>query len=306
MKTFFIKTIKYFLIIILFFFALPITASSDLIAYWNFDDIHGWEAIDVSGNGLHAYIGNALSGVAGKENFGLLFDGIHSYVAVNNSSLLNFGENDSFSISVWVKLNDNIKDWHVIIGKAQNTSLDGYMIRHSQNGNLAMTIEESDGNLQSNAIAKQDYRDNEWHNIVGVIDRKEKTNTIYVDGYKKDENSIIGFGSLINSYNLNIGSLQESGGMSFSGLIDEIKIYNKALPLNEIYELSGRQVYNPYPHGSLLQANNSYKVYYINSKGEKDWIINEEVFKMYNNKWEDVIKVNSWVLEQYSTQVKHD
>jgi len=61
------------------------------------------------------------------------------------------------------------------------------MIRHSQNGNLAMTIEESDGNLQSNAIAKQDYRDNEWHNIVGVIDRKEKTNTIYVDGYKKDE-----------------------------------------------------------------------------------------------------------------------
>ena len=67
MKTFFIKTIKYFLIIILFFFALPITASSDLIAYWNFDDIHGWEAIDVSGNGLHAYISNALSGVAGKK-----------------------------------------------------------------------------------------------------------------------------------------------------------------------------------------------------------------------------------------------
>jgi len=295
--------IKYFLIIGLGFFALPIIASSGLVAYWNFDNINGWKASDSSGNELHAYVGRALSGVAGKEGAGLLFDGVNSYTAVNDNSLLDFGVNDSFSISAWVKLNNDIKDWRVIVGKANNSSLDGYVLRHDQNGNLAMMIEERDGDHQSNAIANQDYRDGEWHHVIGVIDRQKEINIIYVDGYKKGESSIANLGSLVNDYNLNIGSLQQSSGASFSGLIDEVKIYNKAFSSSEIQQSSGQQIY---PHGSLLQANNSYKVYYINSKSEKDWIINEEVFEMYNNKWEDIIKVDSYVLEQYPTQVKYD
>jgi len=295
--------IKYFLIIWLSFLALPIIASSNLVAYWNFDSINGWEAFDSSGNELNAYVGRALSGVAGKKGACLLFDGVNSYTAVNDNSLLDFGTSDSFSISAWVKLNNDIKDWRVIVGKANNSSLDGYILRHSQNGNLSMMVEEKDGDYQSNAIANQDYRDGKWHHVVGVIDRQNEINVIYVDGYKKGESSIINLGSLVNNYNLNIGSLEQSGGASFSGLIDEVKIYNKALSLSEIQQLYGQQIY---PHGSLLQVNGSYKVYYINSKGEKDWIINEEVFEMYNNKWEDIIKVDSNILEQYPTQIKYD
>ncbi|MBL7053186.1 MAG: hypothetical protein ISS02_00785 [Candidatus Portnoybacteria bacterium] len=300
-----ISFIKYFVIIGLGFLALPIIASSNLVAYWDFDDINGWEALDSSGNELHAYIGRALSGVEGKKDFSLLFDGINSYTSVNDDPLLDFGIDDSFSISAWIKMNNDIKDWRVIVGKANNNSLNGYMLRHSQNGNLSMTVEESDGSYQSDSIASQDYRDGKWHHVVGIIDRQNKTNTIYVDGYKKDESNIDSLGSLVNDDNLNIGSLQQSGGISFYGLIDEVMIYNKVLSLSEIHELYGEQVY-VYPHGSLLQPYNSYKVYYINSKGEKDWIINEEVFNSFNNKWEDVIRVDSWVLEQYPTQVKYD
>jgi len=48
-----------------------------------------------------------------------------------------------------------------------------------------MMIEENDGSDQSNAVAQQDYRDDQWHHVVGIINRQDKTNTIYVDGYKK-------------------------------------------------------------------------------------------------------------------------
>ena len=302
MKNFSLKTIKYFLVIGLFFGAFSTTASDNLIAYWDFDDIPGWEALDSSGNYLHAYIGRALRGVAGYKNQCLLFDGINSYTAVNNDPLLDFDVDDSFSISAWVKLNDDIKDWRAIVGKANNDSLNGYVLRHDQGGNLAMMVEESDGSDQSSAIAQQDYRDDQWHHVVGIINRQDKTNTIYVDGYKKDESDITDLGSLTNDYNLNIGSLEQSGGISFDGLIDEVKMYSKALTSSEIYELYGQQVSLPYPHGSLLRANNSYKVYYINSDGEKDWIINESIFEMYHNKWEDVIKVDPYILEQYPNQ----
>ena len=120
---------------------------------------------------------------------------------------------------------------------------------------------------------------------------------------------------MTNDYNLNIGSLQRSGGVSFGGLIDEVRIYNKALSLSEAQQLYNQDcncsgvgiepsvvvdpVLETYPAGSLLQAVNDYKIYYINKNGQKKWIVNQNVFNLYDNKWEDVIKVNSQDLAQY-------
>lgn len=290
---------KSVLIIILGLFfwgtAVATAETTGLIGYWNFDEVPGWEVQDSSGNDHYGYIGHGLSGVAGQSQYGLLFDGNGDYVNMGDLADFDFEANDSFTLSAWIKFDNDIKDYHVIIGKASNFSINGYMLRHETNGALSMNIEASDDTAQANAVAWQDYRDGNWHHVIGVINRSDQTNTIYVDGFQKNQVNISHIGSLVNSYSFNIGSL-ENGGVSFKGILDEIMVYNRALSFESLI----------YPHGSLLQANNSYKVYYINSNGEKDWIINEEVFKSYDNKWEDVIKVDPQVLEQYPTQVKND
>jgi len=233
------------------FLALPITASSDLVAYWDFDDISGWQALDQSGNELHAYIGTALSNVAGYKNYCLLFDGAKSYAAVNNNPLLNFETNDSFSLSAWVKMNNDIKDWRVIIGKASRDSLDGYILRHYQNGNLGMMIEDDQEHNEANVISKIDYRDGKWHHVVGIVDRNSDMLYLYIDGIKRGATNINYIGDLTNSYNFHIGALEKIA-LPFDGLIDEVKVYSKALSFTEIQQLYGIKT-QIYPHGSLLQ-----------------------------------------------------
>jgi hypothetical protein len=278
-------------------------ADADLIAYWNFDKVPGWEVQDESGNDINGYIGSALSGVAGQKGYGLRFDGVGDYVTMGDVDKLDFGSEDSFTLSAWVKLNDSIGDYRAILGKASGSSLDGYVLRHCQNGNLSMLIEASDDAIEVSAVAKQDYRDGQWHHLVGVINRGDNANTIYVDGFQKAQADISLVGDLSNSYYFNIGALS-SGNVSFKGFIDEVRIYNQALSATEIQQLYSQEsghsvVISLYPAGSLLQANNSYDVYYINKNGQRKLIVNENVFNLYNNKWEDVIKVTAQELEQY-------
>ena len=54
-----------------------------------------------------------------------------------------------------------------------------------------------------------------------------------------------------------------------------------------------------YPEGSLLRAKNSYQVYII--KGNyKRWVQSAEIFNQYAHlRWEDIIDVNSSILDQY-------
>lgn len=290
--------------LILILFAGVAQAGDNLIAHWDFDDVlAGWEARDVSGNGIHGYIGRALSGVAGFENSGLLFDGDGDYVNMGDEAALDFGPEDSFTLSAWVKLDDSIGDYRAIIGKASGSSLDGYILRHCQDGNLGMAIESSDNAVEASAVAKQDYRDNQWHQAVGVINRDGQTNTLYVDGIQKAQVDIGLADNFSNDYNFNLGSLN-NGSVSFKGVLDEVRVYNYALSSAEIRQLyssdSGQTVVlKTYPAGSLLQAINSVDVYYLNQKGQRKLIINEKVFELYGNKWEDIVEVTEEELKQY-------
>ena len=118
---------------------------------------------------------------------------------------------------------------------------------------------------------------------------------------------------MVNDYNLGIGSLQ-NGSVSFDGLIDEVRMYNRAITSDEVVELYNQDcgcdgiVIEPpappvatYPSGSLLQAYNDNDIYYITKNNMKKWIVNAQVFELYNNKWEDVIRVNAQDLNQYET-----
>lgn len=291
-----------------YFFSFQSNAFSvndGLIAYWSFEEIVGNITWDNSGNSNDGVVSKDLWEIPSKVGLGFVFNG-DDYVDVGNRPSLNFDSTESFTISAWVKLDNSIEDWRVIAGKANTSSLNGYVLRHSTNGNLNMMIEDNgDDYSQSNAIAREDYRDDKWHHVVGVINRQDNTNTIYVDGIQKDQSNIDYVNDLINNYLFNIGSLGKTG-LSFKGFIDEVRVYQKALSSDEITQLYNQDCecldivpVQTYPAGSLLQATNSDEVYYINKKNQKKWIVNKNMFDLYNNKWEDVIEVEPQDLEQY-------
>lgn len=293
---------KYLLAVLVFIFVLQINVTaygdSGLVGYWKFDAVKDNIALDSSGNNIDGYVNKLLWGVLGRVNVTLLFDG-KGYIAVGDNEKLDFDANDSFTVSAWVKLDDSISGYKAILGKASDSSLNGYMLRHDQDGNLSMRIVGSEHSNDSTSVAKQDYRDGQWHHVVGVIDRTNNTNTIYVDGVQKDQSSANHVGDLTNSYFFSIGAL-DRGNIIFKGLIDEVRVYDRALSSAEVRQLYTQDC-DCIVKGDLLQATDDYKVYYINKNSHKKWIINENVFNLYNNKWQDVIKVSPNALETYPT-----
>ena len=74
--------------------------TSDLVAYWKFDEGTGLTASDSSGNGNHGTLVNGPSWAAGITGKALSFDGIDDNVTVPDSSSL--GLSNAFTLSAWV------------------------------------------------------------------------------------------------------------------------------------------------------------------------------------------------------------
>lgn len=287
-------------------YAYSFNPEERLSAHWKLDSNQAWPVLDFSGNDYEGYAHNVLTSLSGKQKYAFLFSG-NSYITMGDLPVFNVGPEESLTVSAWVKLNQDIKDYRVIAGKAAASSDNGYMIRHKKNGNIGFRLEEVNGNDEAEAIAEEDYRDNEWHQIVAVLNRETETASLYVDGYLKDTAKSNRVDDLSNDNHFNVGAL-DNGAVGFEGIIDEVRIYDYAFAGNDAARLynhecncEGINISETYPYspGSLLRAENNYKVYYINGKYQKKWIINPTVFELYNNKWEDVKVVEPEDLDAY-------
>ncbi len=213
------------------------TAKADLptglVGFWKFDEGTGNITYDSSGNNNHGNIHSPVwtGGINGTT---LAYDGFNDYVEVDDDASLNFGAND-FSLEAWFNTGNSkvqniiYKRDYIIGNKGQGYALlldggtPGFFIR--------------DGNeydLYGRTTGLDDYK---WHHIVGL--KYGNTSYLYIDGVQ-DENTlnVSGAGSTNNTHNLYFGVWEAHFDYFnyFDGLIDEIRIYNRALTAEEIVE----------------------------------------------------------------------
>ena len=158
--------------------------------YRSYGDAGNW--YDLSGNGNHAVQATAAaqpSITGGQSIAGMYrdFDGTDDFMDCGNKSDFDFGATDSFGIGAWAKMDNSIANYRVISGKADGSSIDGYFLRHTLNGNITIMIEEVGGANAASANAAQDYRDGLWHFPFGVVNRASNLIIIYVDGILKNQ-----------------------------------------------------------------------------------------------------------------------
>lgn len=224
-----------------------------LAAEWHFDG----DAKDSSGNGIDGtiYAGTFTDGKFGKA---LSLNG-------GNSSYADFGEGGGkldfgtgpFSIEFWMNyqgftVHPNVTD---IMGKTLgNANSAGYLAwtttwggDGSNYGIFIATTTASWGN--GNAEHWGAYFPNKWYHIVLV--REGNSWTIYKNGENAHSETKAGMGlSVDNNANFKIG--ESTGEPNFKGLIDEVRIYNRALSAGEVkanYE-AGQLVIISSPSGS--------------------------------------------------------
>ena len=187
-----------------------------LIGYWMLDETEGNIAHNSAG-GSDGFINGepAWQPDGGVVTGALQLDGIDDYVSTN--PVLNPAEGP-FSIFAWV---NGGAPGQVVI--SQEGGADWLMT--DAEGNL-MTKLTSPGRSGGPLFSQTNITDGNWHRISLVWDGSNRT--LYVDGISVAEDTQDGLGGSVSSLYIGCGKAMEAGTY-WSGLIDDVRIYNRAV-----------------------------------------------------------------------------
>jgi len=216
---------------------MPVGRSENgLAARWSFEEGSGDHVGDSSGNVNKGTLNvgggdNAnekwVEGVKGKA---LKFDGVDDYVNFSIAPSLQIGKSNH-AIELWFQTDD--QDIGPIINK-----LDGWSDDHddlnlysTETGDLRYQAKHFD--YLDLITSGHDYRDQQWHHVVITrTDSGPKGTKLYVDGVLKDSGEGVDFEN--GDTYFQIGHSFGGTHRWYSGLIDEVSIYNRALSASEI------------------------------------------------------------------------
>ena len=155
----------------------------------------------------------------------LSFDGIDDHV---HTSLI-FNSPSSFTVAAWIKVPPQSTSKIVARTPYKHPRL--WIV---SNGSTRIEFTSSAGNPGVNSTIQ--VVDNNWHYLVGVWDGG--TVEIYIDGNINNSQQRLGESPTVNTlYYFQIGGFgPPSTGLSntLQGLIDEVRLYNRALSDSEI------------------------------------------------------------------------
>ncbi|KYK27216.1 hypothetical protein AYK26_04095 [Euryarchaeota archaeon SM23-78] len=205
------------------------------IALYHFDEGSGTMASDSSGNGNDGTINGATWTSNSILGNALEFDGANDYVDCGNNDLLNV---DYVTVSMWFKAN-SFQDNAGLIAKGDNNNRQ-YWIWTYQN---SLSTEIDEGGFTNYLYSLQAGT---WYHLAITYDG---SNIItYINGTEVNNIAQNTGVILTDDDPLLIGNIP--GFQYFNGIIDEVRIYNRALTPEEILELYNQGIGN-YIEGDL-------------------------------------------------------
>jgi len=216
------RLISFVLVLGLILTSMANAADPDLAAYWKFDDGSGTTAFDSSGNGNDGVFVGDPKWVPGNLGGALEFDG-DDYLNCGNGPSLQI--RDEITITFWFKVDAFSNDWEGFMAKGD----DSYRAsRSATTGNAthmgATGTSVGGGNGWFDAAVI--ITDNQWHHWAGVYDGAE--GRIYIDAVL--DTTSPGTGQINqSSYDFWIGNNSQQTGRFLHGLLDDVRIYSRAL-----------------------------------------------------------------------------
>jgi hypothetical protein len=202
----------------------PLTRDLGLVGYWSFDEGSGLTAYDYSGKGNEGTLVNGpvweSSGCMSGEC--LQFDGVDDWVGVANNTTLTPA---IITVGAWVKLTDS-----TLRRQLFNTKWFGWSCETDVNHKPFFRINNGGDSPKGEVLIVGD-----WYYFVGVYNpnatAEYRGNTLYINGQRvgttPQSTAII--------YSIDILTIGKyTGGLFWGGLVDDVRIYNRALSAKEI------------------------------------------------------------------------
>jgi formylglycine-generating enzyme required for sulfatase activity len=215
--------------------------NNGLVAYYPFNG----NANDMSGNGNNGTVCGATltTDRFGNPNSAYYFNGVDSYIDIPDNSSLNPQE---ISISAWVNTNDISQmtashNHHIIVNKENQyeMAMFGQNFQQTQMGDIGYAFNSDWTWYGANYFPQIHY----FFHVVIIYDQN-RIGKIYVNGTKTSEHqynsNIVEQASCLRIGARGCGTGYSAPEAFFNGIIDDVRIYNRALTDAEIQQLASQ------------------------------------------------------------------
>ncbi len=206
------------------------------VARWKFNEGEGTIAYDSASGYDGTLIGDPqwVSGEIGGNalDFDGAGDGVDSYGSYGFGSPLNIYNSD-LTISAWVK----VRSGGTIVARAKPSYIT-YRLGVAGGKAYINTYKSGSGHwiLYGDEILDL----NTWYHIVGVFDRAGDKGYVYIDGIQRADGTMT-IDPYSNDATTKIGCRNSVSDSPFNGVIDDVRIYDKALSAEKIEQLYQNQ-----------------------------------------------------------------
>ena len=223
-----------FLFVVLIFTAFVATfahaaeeSDDSLILYFSFDELDGDMTIDHSQYGNNGSINGAPELVDGKFGKALKFNGTDDWIEVPHDPILTV--ETSVTVMAWINaerhMGPNNQRWQGIVAKGNSPRSYSF---YTESPSECLHLSAGGGSVCTGKIAL-----NEWQHVVGQVD--DGTHRYWLNGEMVGEfggkSALPGAADTSVVY---VGTTGEGANRRYLGLIDEVRIWNRALSEEEV------------------------------------------------------------------------
>jgi hypothetical protein len=173
------------------------------------------------------------------------FDGTDDYISISDiDDNLDFSAEDSFTLSAWIFTDVEEEDqW--ILGKVYGSD-EGYYLKINSHNYLEFYAEDSEGRANYIKTKSTYIEPSTWYHV--VVTHTDSVIDIYVNGKEEDYEtySIEASESYANTKPLYIGRDFENSRWAFTGVIDNVMIYNRYLSSQQVELMYNDGAFDPH------------------------------------------------------------
>lgn len=221
---------------------LAVAEEPELAAWWRFDEGQGFLVADSAGNHQDALQGYAAFAPGVRGN-GLKFDGFTSRVVRRAAQVPRL--TGAFSIEAWIAAQEYSWNWTGIVDHDQDAQA-GYFFGIDHLGRIGLHA-SVEGRWQG-CLSKEPVPLLKWSHVAGTFDPQQGF-AVYVDGNLAGQTAAHGQFKPAENLDLLLGmshrrqcpamterapSRSQLSPMVLDGLIDEVKIYDRALSAEQV------------------------------------------------------------------------
>jgi hypothetical protein len=204
----------------------PPPTPAGLVAAYSFNEGAGVSAADASGNGNAGTLSGPTWSTAGKFGGALSFNGTNAMVTVPDANSLDL--TNGMTVEAWVKPSALGAIWRTVVIKEAAPSLAYALYAHATDTNQPSGHANVGGDTWTRGTGPVAL--NVWTHLAVTFDGA--TLALYVNGVLASSKPLVG------SMAASTGPLRIGGnsiwGEWFAGLIDDVRVYNRALTSAQI------------------------------------------------------------------------